>query len=177
MIYCSASICKMRLMHYGKKKGAEIHMSDGIDVYRDTWREVPRWSSNCLMSFNKEQKHNSMSVHHFTYIFQYWTSAFKIHCLPSIQELGTKQNLHLLQTISPSSSEIKKSPSLLIPPSISCLPALAPLPSLRHWPSEPRVRPERGLCDLQLCLLSTQTSVRTAGRERKGQTVERHECT
>lgn len=47
--------------------------------------------------------------------------------------------------------------------------ALSPLP---HWPSEPCVRPERGLCDLQLCLLSTQTSVRTAGRTREGQTVE-----
>ena len=56
----------------------------------------------------------------------------------------------------------------------SCsLNALSPL---HHWPSEPHVRPERGLCDLQLCLLSTWTSVRTAGRTREGQTVEKHEC-
>ena len=56
----------------------------------------------------------------------------------------------------------------------SCsLNALSPL---HHWPSEPHVRPERGLCDLQLCLLSTRTSVRTAGRTREGQTVERLEC-
>lgn len=45
-------------------------------------------------------------------------------------------------------------------------------PTLPHWPSAPRVRPERGLGDLQLCLLSTQTSVRTAGRTREGHTVE-----
>lgn len=52
----------------------------------------------------------------------------------------------------------------------------APSP-LQHWPSQPRVRPERGLCDLQLCLLSTQTSVRTAGRVQEGQIQVRHECT
>lgn len=40
------------------------------------------------------------------------------------------------------------------------------------WPSESRVWPEQGLCDLQLCLLSTQTSVRTAGRTRQGQTED-----
>lgn len=48
---------------------------------------------------------------------------------------------------------------------------MLPVCSLPRWPSEPRVRPERGLYDLQLCLLSTQTSVRTAGGTRKGQTV------
>ena len=55
--------------------------------------------------------------------------------------------------------------------------SLYALSPLHHWPSEPHVRPERGLCDLQLCLLSTQTSVRTAGRVREGQTVERQKCT
>lgn len=50
--------------------------------------------------------------------------------------------------------------------------SMLPVCSLPHWPSEPHVRPERGLFDLQLCLLSTQTSVRTAGRTREGQTVE-----
>lgn len=54
--------------------------------------------------------------------------------------------------------------------------SLNALSPLHHWPSEPHVWPERGLCDLQLCLLSTRTSVRTAGRTREGQTVERHEC-
>lgn len=70
----------------------------------------------------------------------------------------------------------KEDPFPLISPSIPCLPAPS-LSPLHHRPSEPRVQPERGLCDLQLCLLSTQTSVRTAGRVREGQTVERHECT
>lgn len=67
---------------------------------------------------------------------------------------------------------IKKEPFPLVVPLPflhSCWNAVCSLP---RWPSEPRVRPEQGLCDLQLCLLSTQTSVRTAGRTREGQTVE-----
>lgn len=33
------------------EKSAEIRMSDGIDIYIDTWPEVTQWCCNCQMSF------------------------------------------------------------------------------------------------------------------------------
>lgn len=138
--------------------------------------------------FNKEPRHSLMSLLPVLVlsVLGLCHPNSQIHCFSSIKVLRTKKKKKLLQTTffySFMYLKLKKSPSSsnstfhFLPP-CSCPSTLSPPPPpLRHWPSEPRVRPERGLRDLQLCLLSTQTSVRTAGRERKGQTEERHECT
>jgi len=80
-----------------------------------------------------------------------WTKESFPSCTSSVQYAWAKKSLSIL---------------VFLPFAVIMLSAC----SLPHWSSVPQIQPEWGLCDLQLCLLSTQTSVRTAGRTRQGQT-------
>lgn len=51
------------------EKSAEIRMSDGIDIYRDTWPEVTQWCCNCQMSFALTRSKDTVQCLFIIFIF------------------------------------------------------------------------------------------------------------